>query len=589
MALTLSQLLPGLINAGGAYYGAQQNVGNLRDATQASRTTPTNLTTSIGGAQYDPNTGFNVQQNYVGPYAGASPELIAALGGLTNTDAETQNRLAQLRTLAAPSESLAGNKALDNIFRLGQLGGTGGAIQQEAFANSLMQADRQRTLDAADWAQQRATTRFQGALQTVGAGQNQQQTDLARILGLGNLSAGAVSAPSSQLLGATAGAQAERNQGVFGALSEMVPGGLSGLLGQGASALGNVTGSSTLSRLGGLLGGSSGGGGAIPGIVGTLGGAGGSLAASMGAAGMTGLAPGAIEAGLLANTAGIPASIAGGISGAGGATGAAGATGAGAGGLGALGTLAAGAGVLGGGLAAYEGIRTGNEGMAALGGAAAGAGAGALAGLSGLAALGPIGLAAAGVAALGASLVNTKEFGDVALRNYWSGIDSGRNIGESDPTELAQGFINFYRTNKNEFPGQAVYGRTGNEEFMFDMTQKVNEAVQTGAVPPNATPGQIYETAIKPWLAGMGPGPQDEKARAVQDFMMTDLINSFMQGKPISNAQVKGDTKFRIVSQAPVYAGQVANPPAPSPAAPVMDPNNPFAGMDLSQLGLYGF
>ncbi len=322
--------------------------------------------------------------------------------------------------------------------------------------------------------------------------------------------------------------------------------------GLGAAATGSVAdaaaGQSLSSMLGpsgsiasqaGGMGGALQAGAGTAGAAGALGGGGllSALSPSAVAAGAYpgGLTSGAIQSSLLANTP-APAPFAGS-------------------GAGALGTAAGVAGLVGGGLLAYHGISSGREGQAALGGAIAGVGAGSLAGLSGLAALGPVGLVAAGVAALGASMVNTKEFGDVALRNYWSGVDQGRNIGESDPTELAQGFINFYRTNKNEFPGQAVYGRTGNEDFMFDLTQEVNRAVTNGLVPRDATPGTIYEQAIKPWLAEMGPGPQDEKARAVQDFMMTDLINSFMQGKPISNAQIKNDSKFRIVSERPVYAG----------------------------------
>ena len=225
------------------------------------------------------------------------------------------------------------------------------------------------------------------------------------------------------------------------------------------------------------------------------------------------------------------------------------------------GTVAGGAALLGGGLLAADGISRGREGQAALGGGIAAAGAGSLAGLSGLAALGPVGLLGAGVGALASSLVNTKEFGDVALRNYWAGVDQGRGIGQSDPTELAQGFVNFYRTNKNEFAPQSVYGRTGNEDFLYDMTQKINSAVQSGAVPPDATPDQIYAQVVQPWMATMGEGPKDEKARAIQDFMMMDIINSYQKGQPISNAQVKNDSKFRIVSERPVYPGATLAPP----------------------------
>ena len=168
-------------------------------------------------------------------------------------------------------------------------------------------------------------------------------------------------------------------------------------------------------------------------------------------------------------------------------------------------------------------------------------------------------------------MVNTKEFGDKALENYWKAVDQGRGFGQAPPEELAQGFVNFYRTNKNEFPGQAKYGRTGNEDFVYDMTQVINDAVKSGKVDKGADASTIFEKAVQPWLNSMGSGPQNEDARRVQDFMMTDLIHNFMQGKPISNAQVKGDKKFKIVSERPVFAG-TASAPAPSSVNPFSEP-----------------
>jgi hypothetical protein len=221
----------------------------------------------------------------------------------------------------------------------------------------------------------------------------------------------------------------------------------------------------------------------------------------------------------------------------------------------------------------YEGIRKGNEVQAGLGAAGAASGIGNLFAATKIGALGgPAGmLAAAAIAAIGASMVTTKEFGDKALENYWKAVDSGRGIGQTPPEELAQGFINFYRTNKNEFPGQAKYGRTGNEDFVYDMTQVINDAVKSGKVDKGADAAAIYEKAVQPWLNTMGEGPKNEDARRFQDFMMTDLINSFMQGKPISNAQVKGDKKFKIVSERPVFAG-TASASAPSSVNPFREP-----------------
>jgi len=187
--------------------------------------------------------------------------------------------------------------------------------------------------------------------------------------------------------------------------------------------------------------------------------------------------------------------------------------------------------------------------------------------------------AAAAIAAIGASLVNTEEFGDVALRNYWNAVDSGRKMGETDPVELAQGFINFYRTNKNQFAGQEKYGRTGNEQFMYDMTQLINKAVTDGKVPKDVDPVTMYKKVVQPWLGTMGKGPQNEAAKSIQDFMMVDLINSYMQGKPISNAQVKNDNKFDIVSKKPVYVGTPPQPKAEGKrAGGILSAPNPYAG-----------
>lgn len=187
--------------------------------------------------------------------------------------------------------------------------------------------------------------------------------------------------------------------------------------------------------------------------------------------------------------------------------------------------------------------------------------------------------AAAAIAAIGASLVNTEEQGDIALRNYWKAVDQGRGLGSAPPEELANGFINFYRTNKNNFAGQEKYGRKGNEDFVYDLTQVVNKAVETGLVPKNASAGEIYQRAVQPWLNSMGSGPQNEDARRIQDFMMTDLIHNFMQGKPISNAQVKGDKKFKIVSQKPVFAGTAVSAPSPVKNTIIEEPQY-ASGMD---------
>ncbi|MFN9958155.1 MAG: hypothetical protein ACK55I_34050, partial [bacterium] len=69
-------------------------------------------------------------------------------------------------------------------------------------------------------------------------------------------------------------------------------------------------------------------------------------------------------------------------------------------------------------------IEAGKEGQAAFSAATTAASAAKLLNIGALG--GPVGMAvAAAIAAIGASMVNTKEFGDVALRNYWNAVDQG--------------------------------------------------------------------------------------------------------------------------------------------------------------------
>ena len=340
-------------------------------------------------------------------------------------------------------------------------------------------------------------------------------------------------------------------------LSSLAGAGGGGAAGAGAAA-GATAGLGSLGTLGGLT--STGLGSAATGSLAAAAAPGASLSGMLGASGSIASQAGGMGAALGASGGGAAAT---------GTAAAAPAAAAPSAGLGALGTAGAAAGLLAGGAYAADSIGKGKEGRAAVGGAVAAASAGYLAGLTGLAALGPIGLVGAGVAALAATLTNTKEFGDKAFANYWNGVEQGRGVGESDPVELAQGFVNLYRTNKMNFPGQYAYGRKGNEDFLFDMTQQINGAVTSGAVPPDSSPGTIYEQVVKPWMSKMGGGSDDERLNAVQDHMMTDLIHSYQKGQPISNAQVKNDSKYRIVSERPVYPG-AAPSPQPSAAPPVM-------------------
>lgn len=271
MAINWANLLGSIANAGATYYGASKNASATADAAAATAKTPVNVNSNVlGSTTFNKDTGtydVNSTGPSTSPYAGANPELIAALEGLNNTDAATADRLTALRGLSAPDENLARNRMDDKLFARGQLGGTGGALQQEALYKAQAQADQQRQLTAADWAQNRALTKFTSALSTVGQGQaaQAQEADKANALakigiagdqsqnpGAAMAAANASTDPLKALLASLGGAGGAG--GAAGGVSNI----LSALFGGNGSS---GTGGGILSSLfsGGGSGGSSGG------------------------------------------------------------------------------------------------------------------------------------------------------------------------------------------------------------------------------------------------------------------------------------------------------------------------------------------
>ena len=306
-------LLPGIVNAGAAYLGARNEANNVQNAAQQTRRNPMNIVSStLGNATFDPATGtytLNTAGAPTTPYYGASPEIVQALQGLTNTDAETADRLAALRGLAAPDEQRALVSQRDKLFAEGRLGGTGGGIEQEALYRAQAMADRQRTLDAADWAQNRALTRFQGALQTVnqGMGQQRQLADIA--LGTGGLGVSGDQSLAAQIAMALAGANQGKFDSIYGALSGA--GGANGIAGLLGSVL-QSTGNSTLGSIGSILNPGATTGGGIGDVLGSILGGGAAAGPAALGTGLTAIAP----VSLTGATAGVPASVAAALEGA---------------------------------------------------------------------------------------------------------------------------------------------------------------------------------------------------------------------------------------------------------------------------------
>lgn len=112
------------------------------------------------------------------------------LAGLGQTyDQAYGNTLSTLRQQAAPEEARQMAGLTDNLFSTGRLGSTGGALQTEAFARGLGQADLSRQLAAtgqAQQAQQNALGLAQGQT-SMGIGLNQQgMQNMQSMFGMGD-------------------------------------------------------------------------------------------------------------------------------------------------------------------------------------------------------------------------------------------------------------------------------------------------------------------------------------------------------------------------------------------------------------------
>ncbi|MGD9590811.1 MAG: hypothetical protein AB7Q37_18585 [Pyrinomonadaceae bacterium] len=232
---TLQAVLPDLINAGAAWYGNKQMGDQYQAAANQSVGKPFPVSSPYGSMTFDPRTGLSLTPGAgPGPWAGASPELIGAFNQLNDQGAiaqEAQGRLGLLRQLAAPEEQRATNTLTNQLYAQGRLGGTGGAVQQEALARAQAQADLQRQLSSMDWANQNALQRFNAAGNVVGSGQQQQNLGFGQLRDLAQLGIQAGRPPASDLLAAMAGARGAGMQSIFGALGGNEEGGIGGVLG----------------------------------------------------------------------------------------------------------------------------------------------------------------------------------------------------------------------------------------------------------------------------------------------------------------------------------------------------------------------
>ncbi len=199
MAFDWGSLINTGIQVGAGLLGSKKNADNTAQAAASTRPVPYSTQSQFGTSTVNPTNNSIQFQGAANPFAqlftmggltqganafsapgaayyGAPKEVVQAANGTMNTDADAAGRLQLLRDQAAPGANQQAVALRERLFGRGTLGSSGGGAEQEAFLNSQNQADLNRQMTAADWANQRAQQRFSNALGATGfGGQIQQQ------------------------------------------------------------------------------------------------------------------------------------------------------------------------------------------------------------------------------------------------------------------------------------------------------------------------------------------------------------------------------------------------------------------------------
>lgn len=181
-----------LLGSAASIYSANQNADATAAAARSTQTNPFSVFSPFGsvvnngqrGLVINPGNnpftqmfttggltmGANAFSAPSAAYYGAPKEIVDAANGAMNTDAAAADRLALLRSQAAPESNRNAIALREKLFGQGRNGSTGGANEQRAFLEAENNADLNRQITAADWANARAQQRFSNAVSATGVG-----------------------------------------------------------------------------------------------------------------------------------------------------------------------------------------------------------------------------------------------------------------------------------------------------------------------------------------------------------------------------------------------------------------------------------
>lgn len=134
---------------------------------------------------------------------------------------------------------------------------------------------------------------------------------------------------------------------------------------------------------------------------------------------------------------------------------------------------------------------------------------------------------------------------------------------------------------KGTIPMYDQYGRMGEQQFVTDMTKRINAAATNGTIKPTDSAADIYNKAVAPWIASMGTW--DDSNKGAMTSLLQQMTQQYVSGQAQSDwKSVGGQSTFSSLMP---YQG-AALPPSGAPASTlgaagpqVQQPLNPFTGM----------
>lgn len=152
---------------------------------------------------------------------------------------------------------------------------------------------------------------------------------------------------------------------------------------------------------------------------------------------------------------------------------------------------------------------------------------------------------------------NSKFLANAPAAQAASQAGAAQAVAGASGTQDWQALSGLFDMRSSDMPFYQQYGRMGEGQFMTDMTSKINDAVKSGQVSANATPQQIFQQVVNPWISGMNNkasstgkgwsatgtgesgGDIGGQMTAPVEQLLTNLIGNYQQGQPMYN--VGGD------------------------------------------------